>query len=187
MTLRKTYREQRAALNSLYRAQSALAASHLLYEHELFQKSRHIACYIAFQQEFSTLPLMELIWSAGKICYLPVLSEAKTLQFVQHNAGDELALNQYGILEPQSQHHSIAPEKLDLVIMPLVAFDLKGNRLGTGGGYYDRTFAFLSSHPSPAPFLLGLGFDSQQCEQIEMEPWDVKLNGMLTESHLIKF
>ncbi len=128
-----------------------------------------------------------MIWEAEKICYLPVLTDARTLQFGQYCAGDALQPNQYGIPEPFNTQHSIQSERLDLVITPLVAFDMHGSRLGTGGGYYDRTFAFINTHPAKAPFLLGLAFSIQCCESIPTEPWDVKLNGVLTESTLSLF
>lgn len=169
------------------RDQSAQSAAELLRQHALFQQSRHIACYIAYGSEFLTRPLIETIWQEGKICYLPVLTDTKSLQFVQYNAGDELQPNQHFIPEPVNHQHSIQPEKLDLVITPLVAFDLQGNRLGTGGGYYDRTFAFMYTHPVKAPFLLGLGFDMQQSDAIPSEPWDIKLNGVLTETRVFIF
>lgn len=130
---------------------------------------------------------MEMIWQAGKICYLPTLTDTKSLHFIQHNAGDELQPNQHMIPEPVDHHHIIQPEKLDLVITPLVAFDLQGDRLGSGGGYYDRTFAFMYTQPAKAPFLLGLGFAIQQSDAIPAEPWDIKLNGILTESRLTIF
>lgn len=118
---------------------------------------------------------------------MPVLTDVKSLHFVQFDAGDELQPNQHRIPEPVNHQHTIQPEKLDLVITPLVAFDLHGSRLGTGGGYYDRTFAFMYTHPAKAPFLLGLGFAIQQCDAIPAEPWDIKLNGVLTESNLSIF
>jgi 5-formyltetrahydrofolate cyclo-ligase len=128
---------------------------------------------------------MEVIWQAGKVCYLPVLADMKTLQFVQYEQDDELQPNQYSIYEPVNHAHAIQPERLDMVIVPLVAFDEQGNRIGTGGGYYDRTFAFMYMHPPRAPFLLGLGYDVQQSQDCQPDPWDIKLNGILTESKLL--
>ena len=130
---------------------------------------------------------MQAIWQADKICYLPILTDTKVLQFIRYNRDDELQPNQHFIPEPVNRQQTIHPEKLDLVIMPLIAFDPCGNRIGTGGGYYDRTFAFLFNHPTVAPFMLGLAFQLQKCPEIYPEPWDIKLNGVLTESEFITF
>lgn len=131
---------------------------------------------------------MESIWQAGKICYLPVLTDTQSLQFVRYDRDDELQLNQHLIPEPVNRHQIIHAEKLDIVLTPLLAFDREGNRIGTGGGYYDRTFAFLFNHPETAPFMLGLGYACQELSEIiQAESWDIKLNGILTEAELTKF
>lgn len=131
--------------------------------------------------------MIEAVWEAGKICTLPVLTGDKTLHFARYNRHDELQPNQYFIPEPAGRQVLIAAEKLDLVLVPLVAFDHLGNRIGTGGGYYDRTFAFLFNKAEKAPFMLGVGYQIQECEEIQAEPWDIKLNGVLTEAAFIKF
>lgn len=169
------------------RQQAALSAARILISHPIFQASRHIACYHAYKDEFETELLMDAIWQAGKICYLPILTDMKALHFVRFNSGDELQPNQYSIPEPVNMHNIIHAEKLDLVLTPLVAFDRHGNRIGTGGGFYDRTFAFLFNHPHKAPFMLGVGYQAQECEEIHADPWDIKLNGVLTESEFMQF
>ncbi len=170
------------------RQECARSAAQLLAKHPLFQVSRHIACYHAYKDEFQTQPIIEAIWQAGKICYLPVLADAKSLQFVRYNRDDELQLNQHLIPEPVQRQQLIHADKLDLVITPLVAFDREGNRIGTGGGYYDRSFAFLFNHPDKAPFMLGLAYDIQKYPDIiHAESWDIKLNGILTETVLTEF
>lgn len=177
----------RAAVSLDEREREAIAATNLLKLHPLFQESRHIACYYAYGHEFETRHIIEAIWAADKICYLPILTDTKTLNFMQYNQNDELQPNQHLIPEPVSNQHVIYPEKLDMVLVPLLAFDLQGNRVGTGGGYYDRTFAFMYTHPARAPFLLGLGFALQESTEIHSEPWDIKLNGILTEKNIILF
>jgi len=104
------------------------------------------------------------------------------MEFAMYHDGDPLSLNRYQILEPHSQPFLI--EKLDIVLLPLVAFDEMGNRLGRGGGYYDRTFF---AHAQGKPFLLGLGYEEQGTRQLPNDPWDVKLDGVLTEHRLILF
>lgn len=127
--------------------------------------------------------MITAIWQSGKKCYLPVLSSSteKLLQFAEYTPNTQLAPNRYDILEPQAAK-TIAPEQLDLVIMPLVAFDDWGNRLGMGGGYYDKTFAFLREEKNKMPVLIGLAYAMQEVSTLPADEWDVPLRGILTET-----
>jgi len=145
-----------------------------------FINSNHIACYLPSKNEFDTQPIIDAIWQAEKICYLPVLS-ANSLSFVAYHPGDTLQANQYNIPEPVDQSAPLMADQLDLVILPLIAFDSMGHRLGTGGGYYDRTFAFLHNAPN-CPVMLGLAYDIQQAEGLPVDEWDVGLNAVITET-----
>jgi len=71
--------------------------------------------------------------------------------------------------------------------MPLVAFDLTGNRLGRGGGYYDRTFAFMREKHRNHPYLLGLAYHWQQIDALPREDWDIPLAGIVTEKAILFF
>ena len=163
----------------------------MLTKHFLFQQSQQIACYLAFQNEFDTQPILQAIWQAGKQCYLPVLIEEiagkPSLEFVQYHEGDPLQTNRYSILEPKQHTTKIAPDQLDLVITPLVAFDGSGHRLGMGAGYYDRTFAFLHQKKLTSPALLGLAYEIQRVENVPADPWDIALAGVVTEERLTVF
>jgi 5-formyltetrahydrofolate cyclo-ligase len=105
------------------------------------------------------------------------------LDFASYQRDDPLHLNRYNILEPENKN-ILSPENLDLVIVPLLGFDLQGHRLGMGGGYYDRTFAFLSGKQPTKPILIGLGFADQQINSLPSDSWDVPLAGVLTEEKL---
>lgn len=141
------------------------------------------------QHEFDSSPLIEAIWQAKKHCYLPILSatDEKRLHFSRYRYGDPLHPNPYSILEPVHLVGEIAPDRLDLVIVPLIAFDRHGHRLGTGGGYYDKTFSFLVAHPSPQPHMIGLGFAVQEAEALPHDPWDILLQAVVTEEEVITF
>lgn len=123
-----------------------------------------------------------MIWQAHKKCYLPIVDPQKKLIFSEYTPQTKLILNRYNILEPENSV-KIFPEKLDLVILPLVGFDKSGYRLGIGGGYYDRTFGNISKKP----FLLGLGFEIQHLPQLPHDDWDVRLNGVLTDTQVYYF
>jgi len=96
---------------------------------------------------------------------------------------DKLEPDCFGILEPiYNAKKCIAAEDLDLVIMPLTAFDFAGNRIGTGGGYYDRTFSFLKNKSGlHKPYLLGLAYSFQKIPKIESAEWDIKMNAVVTD------
>nr|WP_232051911.1 5-formyltetrahydrofolate cyclo-ligase [Aquicella siphonis] len=187
--MRRHFRQVRSKVDAPYREHAALAAANVLEGHPVFIQSRHIACYLPAKDEFETLHIIKMIWKARKHCYLPVLSgqDENALQFAAYDEGDALRLNRYQIQEPVNTGRSRPPQELDLVITPLLAFDSQGGRLGMGGGFYDRTFAFLHSKMNRTPKLIGLAFSSQEAEELPSDTWDIRLDGVLTEKALISF
>ncbi len=177
---RKKFRALRQAISFSYRESAAQQAAQILLQAIHFQQSKTIACYIAVNDEFLTQPIIEAIWQTHKQCYLPVLTAENTLQFAHYAEQDVMQANRYGIPEPVNTHR-IPAEQLDMVILPLLAFDLQGHRLGTGGGYYDKTFAFLKTKSATHPLLIGLGFAAQQADHLPNENFDVDLDAVLTE------
>ena len=98
-------------------------------------------------------------------------------------------MNRYNILEPELKNAElIAAENLDLVLVPLVAFDLSGNRLGMGAGFYDTTFSFLNNIKRPSkPYLLGLAYEWQKLATLEKENWDITLDAVITDQTFYDF
>ena len=92
--------------------------------------------------------------------------------------------NKYGIREPESPT-LVDANCLDVVLMPLVGFDRTGNRIGMGGGFYDRTFQFLSGRKKTKPLLIGLAYSIQEVANIPNRPWDIPLNFIATENEII--
>lgn len=186
--LRKKFRAICQGIPSAYRLEAAQAAAKIFIQHPFFKQSQAIACYLAVKHEFDCAPLIEAIWQAKKHCYVPVLSPTKEnyLEFVRYDYGDALHVNRYAILEPVNVTRQIAPQELNGVIVPLLAFDQHGHRLGTGGGYYDRTFAFLHDAKLTQPCLIGLGYAAQQADALPSDPWDITLTGVITEKGLIE-
>jgi 5-formyltetrahydrofolate cyclo-ligase len=183
--LRKHFREIRSRIPLLYRQEAARKAAHLFLQQALFKQSEYIACYLAVKDEFDCSPLIEAIWQAKKNCYLPLLTEKNTLGFARYNAGDPLRPNRYAILEPAKTAHLMTPENLDCVLMPLVAFDKEGHRLGAGGGYYDRTFSFLKMGKAKKPRMIGIAYAVQQALSLPSDPWDIVMEGVITETEFI--
>jgi 5-formyltetrahydrofolate cyclo-ligase len=122
----------------------------------------------------------------GQRFLLPLLEAGRELRFAPWQAGDPVQPNRYGIPEPVAPREWFAPFQLDLVLVPLLAFDRRGRRLGYGGGYYDRSFAFLKEQARPTePLLVGVAYDFQELDAIDAEPWDVPLDYVATDRELI--
>jgi len=119
--------------------------------------------------------------------FLPLITAANDLQFAAWRAGTDVQANRYGIPEPAAPVDSrLAPADLDVVLVPLLGFDRGGNRLGSGAGFYDRSFAFLRDAQRPArPVLVGIGYHFQEVPQIGAEAWDVALDFVATDRELI--
>ena len=185
--LRKKIRHQRRDLEPRARTHAALQLTNHLSGHRWFKQSRDIAFYLPNDGEISLLEAIEVAWDRGKRCYLPVLSHRHTsrLWFVPFTPDSALAPNRFGILEPLHQRRDrlFKPRQLDLVLLPLVAYDHAGYRLGMGGGFYDRTFAFRHQRRGVwrKPRLLGAAYSFQAHEQLDINPWDVRLDGVVTE------
>lgn len=155
-----------------------------------FRHSRNIAAYLAVEQEISLAPLIETAWSLRIPVYLPCL-RGKHMEFRRYLPDTPLRPNRFGIPEPEpTAGGDINRRFLDTVLAPLVAFDPRGGRLGTGGGYYDRTFAFLRHrHHWKRPLLLGVAYEFQQVPKLPLADWDVPLDAVITDrnTHLFQF
>lgn len=149
----------------------------------LFKRSRRVGCYLAHDGEMDLTPLIKRLWKMNKTVYLPVLRRQR-LWFLPFAAHTPLANNRFGIPEPVAPPEArCTPQVLDLVLMPLVAFDNEGHRLGMGGGFYDRTFAYrLHRRHWIRPHLIGVAYDLQRVPVLPTRPWDVPMDGVATES-----
>ncbi|MDF1826785.1 MAG: 5-formyltetrahydrofolate cyclo-ligase [Legionellaceae bacterium] len=176
--IRNTVQTQRKALPEHARAKASQALCARLQTLPVYQQARHIALYQAIDGEIDLHPLWTLAERAGKTCYMPVMNtQTKTLIFVPTTQTSPQQTNAFNITEPEAlATKAIELDKLDLMLMPLVAFDGHGTRLGRGAGYYDRTL----EHKKP-PCLLGVAYEFQHHDFLPPEPWDVPLNGVVTE------
>lgn len=183
--LRRTLRARRRNLpRQTHRAHSLSAARHCVKNIRLIRHSR-IALYLPADGELDTLPLIHRLRQLNKTLYLPILRPPpnKALWFSEFRTGDQLQLNRFGIAEPDRRHRKPVPTwSLDLIIMPLVAFDSQGTRLGMGGGYYDRTLAYQLTHKKwIRPKLIGYAHDLQRVNDLSRKHWDIPLHGAITE------
>ena len=184
--LRRTMRARRRALSAQEQRARSEAMAEQLSRSPLFLRSQRIAAYLCADGEIDPCLLFARAQAMGKRCYLPVLRAhpQQTLWFCEYRPGDQLFLNRFGIAEPSVRKRPpVPPWGLDLVLLPLVAFDGQGNRLGMGGGYYDRTFSYLRHRRSwRAPRLIGVAHEFQRVGRLHAQCWDVPLQGVVTES-----
>jgi|LSQX01.2.fsa_nt_gb 5-formyltetrahydrofolate cyclo-ligase len=187
-TLRRNLRRQRTQLSEQQQALASQAVVTRLTTLPLFHVSLHVALYCPLHGEIDLTPLLEK--ATHHHYYFPVMREERGLMdFYPVRNRSELIPNHIGIGEPTPDRSPpIEPTALDLVLLPLVAFDRSGHRLGTGGGYYDRYFAFRRERsPSSHPFLLGVAYDFQRQSALPFNPTDVPLDAVITESGFTRF
>ncbi len=178
-------RARRRALSERDQARAAENLAARLSTLPLFQNSRRIAFYFPDDGEIDPTLAMAQAWSMKKRCFLPTLVHVigNRLRFAPATAGMSLAINRYGIPEPEVPRRSWRKAvALDLILLPLVAFDLAGGRVGMGAGYYDQTLAFLRQRNHwHKPRLLGLAHELQRTETVDTDPWDIPLDGVVTD------
>ena len=182
--LRKQLRAARGALSQAHIASGSMAICQ--QAEQLLAGSRHIAAYYAFGNEVDLTTLISALSAQNKQTYVPVVQPHFQMQFAPVDQNTPIALNKYGIKEPQideSRLHNAM--QMDAVLVPLVGFDEQCNRMGMGGGYYDRNFSHRLN-ASPPPLLVGVAFDIQCVTTVHAQPWDIPLDYVVTETRLLR-
>ena len=177
--LRQQIRKTRANLTALQQQQAEDSITQQALALIEAQNAQHIALYVSFDGEISTEKLIKTLWAQDKHVYLPVLHpfNSNHLLFLRYLPDTPMLKNKFGILEPKLNVQNVLPLKeLDILFTPLVAFDKQGNRLGMGGGFYDRT---LQNWQNVSFIPVGLAHQCQQVEQLPTEAWDVPLHRIL--------
>ena len=180
--LRQQLRQKRRSLSAVEQARAEEDLVSVINSRPEFIKSQHIAFYIANDGEISPQLCVEKAWAMGKHCYLPVLDPEtrERMHFLPYSPDVRLMDNRFGIPEPEYDKAVVFPaQMLDLVLMPLTGFDEDGNRLGMGGGFYDRTFSF--PRDASKPVLFGLAHECQKVDSIPVADWDIPMQGIATE------
>lgn len=179
---RKSGRRARLSLTPDERTQYSLDIAEHIFSSNLMLRVRHVGCYLPTDEEVNTWPLIERAWRMKKRIFVPVLKKKRRMDFVEIDSGTPLGSNWYGLDEPGAGK-KIPACRLDIVLMPLVAFDRTGNRIGMGGGYFDREFAFLKHRRKyRRPKLIGLAFSCQKVGSVCASPWDVPLFQVYSEN-----
>jgi 5-formyltetrahydrofolate cyclo-ligase len=182
--LRRQQRVARRSLTPAERYSASLQATAHLLDHPWYRRARSLALYWPVGSEADTTALLVAAQQDGKHIFLPsILYRGGRLQFVRLRDGMNLKHRRHGIPQPRpaSSRDLAATRRLDLVVMPLLGFDRNGHRLGSGAGYYDRSFGFRIFSPPGRPRLVGLGFACQQIKTFKPDLWDVPLDAVVTE------
>ena len=180
--IRSEYRKKRQALSV---QQQSTAANNLLktcLASSTLAKAKTIACYIANDGEIDPIAIIDYCWQQGKCVLLPVLHPFSKghLLFIKYHRNSPTRKNGYGIKEPIITSTNLCIlANIELILTPLVAFDAMGNRLGMGGGYYDRTLAPIR-RDSLHTQLIGLAHSCQQTDMLLTDSWDIPLDAIAT-------
>lgn len=182
--LRRQMREKRAALSPGQSGSLGLAAQRNLADSDAWRQARSVALYMALPGETSTDFLLAEAWKAGKRVFLPRITkpEAREMEFLPCKGMESLRKGAFGIMEPLAEpgEREMLFEA-DLVIVPGLAFDRKGGRLGYGGGYYDAYFG----GNMPGRALIGLCFGFQILDELPRDAWDARMSALCSEGGLL--
>ena len=154
-----------------------------LFKNRCFKKSIYLSIYYPSSYEVNVIKLLDIINKKKVKTILPVINDRNSMDFHEWKKGDILHVNKYGMLEPNSSSKKVIP---NIMLVPLLAFDNKNNRLGYGGGYYDR---YLSKYLRKNKNLLtiGVAFSFQEHNKLPISNSDIKLNYVLTEKGLVQW
>ncbi|MEB8288800.1 5-formyltetrahydrofolate cyclo-ligase [Klebsiella michiganensis] len=180
--IRQQIRQRRRALTPEQQTQFALQAADRMMAYPPVLLAQTVAVFLSFDGELDTRPLIDQLWRAGKRVYLPVLHPFSpgNLLFLHYHPSSDLVMNRLNIREPKLDVRDVLPlSQLDVLVTPLVAFDAAGQRLGMGGGFYDRTLQNWRQHPLQP---VGYAHDCQQVDALPTEQWDIPLPAVITPS-----
>ncbi|AMN46672.1 hypothetical protein ACG33_06095 [Steroidobacter denitrificans] len=175
----------RARRRQLSRAQRTAAARHFArHLAPLLRPGKRIALYLPHDAEADPGVIIHRARQRGCTLYLPCITHYRRsrMRFLRFDQDTRLRTNRYGIREPDPAHApDIAVRLLDLVLLPLIAFDDYGGRLGSGAGFYDRHLHHLCRQRQwRRPRLIGLAYEFQRVTHLKSAPWDVPMDGVVT-------
>lgn len=187
--LRQQLRAARSRLTPIQRRHAIAAFTRNVLRSGLLLRYRRIGFYASMPHELDLWPLINAALRRRRQCYLPVVPKGrgKRMHFTQLHVANTWYLNRYRIPEVAAPRRCPA-RSLDLVFVPLLGFDLSGNRLGMGGGYYDATLAFLRHrHIWRRPLLVGAAFECQKTPCLPADAWDRPLDLAVTDAAIYRF
>ena len=172
--LRRLIGEKKRAMDAAQVASASARLAERLFATPQYREARSLYAYLSFNQEVRTAPIIERAWADGKRVAVPRITGGE-MAFIWIDSFDSLAENRFGIPEPVGDGH-VADDAHALVLMPGLAFDTSGHRVGYGGGYYDRFLAREPGHP-----LIALCYGFQLFEHLDAEAHDIPADMIITE------
>lgn len=189
--LRRQMRRQRRLLSPEARAEAHRQFAHIIDSARLLRPGRRVAVYFAYGHEADLRYVIQVARRRGCLLYLPVITHFRhsRMRFVRYRIDSVMRVNRYGIAEPRARQAEVAAvRQLDLVLLPLVAFDERGWRLGSGAGFYDRSLHHLrAGRRWRRPKLIGVAYECQRVPRLQPDRWDVPLDAIVTERGLQRF
>jgi len=186
--LRAELRARRRALSAHERASASRQFARILRRSHLLRPGHRVAVYVAHDREADPFAVVQLARRNRCELYLPAIADyrRRRMEFRRYASDTPLRPNRYGIPEPARNGSTrSAVRHLDWVLLPLVAVDARGTRLGTGAGFYDRCLQHLrTGRRWRRPKLIGLGYEFQRVDRLAARAWDVPLDALLTEKGL---
>jgi len=164
--------------------EAGLAIDALLRESQVWRQASEVAAFASLSGEIDTQPLMRSAADEGKIVLLPRMIGVGRLEFAAVDAGEELVPGPFGVREPHPRCPTRSLSSVGLVLVPGLAFDRRGGRLGRGAGYYDRALAWAGTGRA-RPLCLGIGFALQMVESVPRTALDVLMDGVVTEEEFL--
>ena len=184
--LRKLIRQQRRSLSKAQRQSASRGLLRQLRSAPEYLTAKRVAVYLTNDGEIDTQWLIQDLHQRRREIYLPVLHPLRKghLAFIHYQKNTVMSRNRFGISEPSfSRNKAVSARFIRLICLPLVAFDDRGNRLGMGGGFYDRTLEFVHEK-GKTPLLVGCAYDFQRISMLPAESWDIPLKLIATDASL---
>lgn len=184
-SLRQKILAKRRQVTAKESAQAGLSILKNIMQMNVFKRTVNVASYISLSGELCTQDMNEYFMTRHHLC-LPfmVTGQKGKMDFYSFKKGDELVENRFHILEPKNlPENLISEDKIDVIIVPLVAFDNKGNRMGMGGGYYDRMLKKVRKDC----LVIGVAYEFQLVDELLVEEWDMPMDIVITEKNCYKF
>jgi 5-formyltetrahydrofolate cyclo-ligase len=189
--LRRAMRRKRRALTAKERRDATRQFARIADRAHLLKPGSRIGVYHAYGAEADLTELIRLAWRRGCELYVPVITHRRRsrMQFFRFDRSTPLTKNALGIPEPPSNAGARIPVlHLDIIFMPLVAFDPFGTRLGSGAGYYDRCLRHLRLRRHwRRPKLIGVAFAQQMVQRLDRSPWDIPMGAIVTQHSFNRF
>ncbi len=184
--LRQRNRKLRSDLDPVQLETAAAALAERILPLPEYQQAQRVAVYFAVNGEIGLNSVIDHALAEGKEIFLPNLDHA-ALRFSPYFHDQKMRFNRFRLPEPDVDESEMRlPQELDLVLAPLVVFDSYRNRIGMGGGFYDRSFAFRKSPHHRRPVLIGVAHEIQKVDRIVPEEWDVQLDMIVTDQAIYR-